>query len=204
MSCSNHKDKRMNLAVFASGNGSNFSAIVKAIKQGKIKARSVILVCDNPGAFVLKRAQKSKVKVILASRQDFSSRKDFEAAIIQRLKYYKIDLIALAGFMRMLSPDFVKKYPNRILNIHPSLLPAFKGSHAIKDAFENKVPFTGVTVHFVDEKMDHGRVILQEKVGIKVKDNLTSLEKRIHSKEHKLYPQAIKLFFSGKIKIGKS
>ncbi|MDD5505658.1 MAG: phosphoribosylglycinamide formyltransferase [Candidatus Omnitrophica bacterium] len=191
----------MNLAVFASGNGSNFSAIVKAIKQGKIKVKSVILVSDNPGAFVLKRAQKAKVKIILASRRDFSNRRDFEAAIIQRLKYYKIDLIALAGFMRMLSPAFVKKYRNRILNIHPSLLPAFKGACAIKDAFDHKVSFTGVTVHFVDEKMDHGPVILQEQVSIRSNDTLASLEKRVHRLEHRLYPQAIKLFYSGKIKL---
>jgi phosphoribosylglycinamide formyltransferase-1 len=190
----------MNLAVFASGNGSNFSAIVKAIKQGKIKVNSVILVCDKPGAFVIRRAQKAGVRVILADRKDFSSRNDFEAAIIERLNCYKIDLIVLAGFMRLLSPAFVKKYRNRILNIHPSLLPAFKGTHAIKDAFEHKLPFTGVTVHLVDEEMDHGRVILQAQVAIKPNDSLASLEKRIHSVEHKLYPQAIKLFYSGKIK----
>lgn len=190
----------MNLAIFASGNGTNFSAIVKAIKQGKIKVRSVILVCDKPGAFVIKRAQKAKVQVVLVRREDFVSRADFEKAIIQRLKSYKVDLIALAGFMRMLSPAFVKQYRNRILNIHPSLLPAFKGAQAIKDAFDHKASFTGVTVHFVDEEMDHGPVILQEQVKIRSSDTLASLEKRIHGLEHKLYPQAIKLFYSGKIK----
>ncbi|MDD5128930.1 MAG: phosphoribosylglycinamide formyltransferase [Candidatus Omnitrophica bacterium] len=193
----------MNLAVFASGNGSNFSAIVKAIKEGKVRVRSLILVCDNPGAFVLKRAQKAGVRVILASRGDFPSRKDFEAAIIQRLKIYKIDLIVLAGFMRMLSPAFVERYRNRILNIHPSLLPAFKGAHAIKDAFEDKVPFTGVTVHVVDEKMDHGPVILQERLKIKSRDSFVSLEKRIHALEHKLYPRAIELFYNSKVGSGK-
>jgi phosphoribosylglycinamide formyltransferase-1 len=190
----------MNLAVFASGNGSNFSAIIKAIRQSKIKIKSVILVSDNPSAFVIKRAQKAKVQVVLISRADFSSRADFEAAIIQRLKSYKIELIALAGFMRMLSPAFVKRYRNRILNIHPSLLPEFKGSCAIKDAFDHKASFTGVTVHFVDEKMDHGPVILQERLKIKSRDTLASLEKRIHALEHKLYPQVIKLFCGGKIR----
>ena len=191
----------MNLAIFASGNGSNFSAIVKAIKQHKIKTKSVILVCDKPGAFVIKRAQKAGVQVILARREDFASRVDFETAIIQRLKSYKIDLIALAGFMRMLSPCFVEQYRNRILNIHPSLLPAFKGAQAIKDAFDHKASFTGVTVHFVDAEMDHGPVILQGQLKIRSSDTLASLEKRIHSLEHKLYPQAIKLFSSGKIKL---
>lgn len=187
----------MNLAIFASGNGSNFSAIVKAIKQGKIKARLVILVCDKPEAFVIKRAQKAKVAVILARREDFANRLDFEAAIIQRLKSYKINLIALAGFMRMLSPGFVKLYRKRIINIHPSLLPAFIGSHAIKDALHARARYTGVTVHFVDKEMDHGPVILQKQIKIKSKETLASLEKRIHILEHKLYPEAIKLFVNG-------
>ena len=191
----------MNLAVFASGRGSNFSAIAKAIKQNKIKAKLRILVCDQPQALVIKRAQILGVRAVLVRREDFTSRLDFETAIIQRLKNYKIDLIVLAGFMRLLSPDFVKRYRNRIMNIHPSLLPAFKGGHAIKDALDAHVHSTGVTVHFVDEEMDHGPVILQQKVGIRGKDTLASLGKRIHAVEHTLYPQAIKLFAGGEIKI---
>jgi len=191
----------MNLAIFASGRGSNFSAIAKEIKQGKIKVKLVILVCDNPEAYVIKRALRAKVKVILVNRRDFKSRDDFEAAIIQRLEYYKIDLIVLAGFMRLLSPAFVRQYRNRIMNIHPSLLPAFKGAHAIEDAFNRKSRSTGVTVHFIDEKVDHGPIILQEELEIRRSDTLTSLEKRIHAVEHKLYPQAIKLFLQGKVRI---
>jgi phosphoribosylglycinamide formyltransferase-1 len=193
----------MNLAIFASGNGSNFAALVRAVKEKKIKAKLVVLVCDKPEAFVVKRAQKAKIIVILVKREDFLSRHDFETAIIQRLKNYKIDLIALAGFMRMLSPGFVKLYRKRIINIHPSLLPAFKGAHAIADALEAKVSFTGVSVHCVDKEMDHGPVILQKQIKIKRTDTLNSLEKRIHILEHKLYPQAIKLFLSGKIKASK-
>jgi phosphoribosylglycinamide formyltransferase-1 len=190
----------VNLAVFASGRGSNFSAIVKAIKQRKIKAKLQILVCDQPQAPVIKRAQASGVQVVLVRRQDFSSRLDFEAAVTQRLKYYEIDLIILAGFMRLLSPDFVKRYRNRVINIHPSLLPAFKGASAIKDALNAGVDFTGVTVHFIDEEVDHGPVILQQKIKISPKDTLASLEKRIHILEHKLYPQAINLVINGKRK----
>ncbi|MDD5561583.1 MAG: phosphoribosylglycinamide formyltransferase [Candidatus Omnitrophica bacterium] len=193
----------MNLAIFASGNGSNFSAIVKAIRQSRIKAKLVILVCDRPRAFVVKRAKKEKVRVVLVRREDFVSRADFEMAIIQRLRSYKIDLIALAGFMRMLSPSFVRRYRKRILNIHPSLLPAFKGSHAIKDAIDHKASFTGVTVHFVDEQMDHGPVILQERIKIRSNDTLSLLEKRIHALEHRMYPRVIELFCSGRIKYPK-
>lgn len=188
----------INLAIFASGNGSNFAALVKAVRQKKIKAKFVALVSDKPEAYVVKRAQKAKITVILARREDFANRADFEAAIIQRLKEYKIDLIALAGFMRMLSPGFVKFYHNRIINIHPSLLPAFKGAHAIKNALDAKVSFTGVTVHFVDQEMDHGPLILQKKIKIKRTDTLSSLEKRVHALEHKLYLQAIQLILNEK------
>ncbi len=190
----------MNLAIFASGCGSNFLAIVKAIKQNKLKVKLQILVSDQPQALVIKRARVAGVRVVLVKREDFASRLDFEAAIIQRLKDYQIDLIVLAGFMRILSPGFVKRYHNRIINIHPSLLPEFKGAHAIKDAFNSGVGSTGVTVHFIDQEVDHGPIILQQKIMIRSKDTLASLEKRIHSLEHKLYPQAIKLFISGKIK----
>ena len=190
----------MNLAIFASGCGSNFLAIVKAIKQNKLKVKLQILVSDQPQALVIKRARVAGVRVVLVKREDFASRLDFEAAIIQRLKDYQIDLIVLAGFMSILSPGFVKRYHNRIINIHPSLLPEFKGAHAIKDAFNSGVGSTGVTVHFIDQEVDHGPIILQQKIMIRSKDTLASLEKRIHSLEHKLYPQAIKLFISGKIK----
>lgn len=191
------KKAQVNLAVFASGNGSNFSAIIRAIKNRKIKIKSVILVCDKPEAPVVKRAQKEKINAILVRREDFSSKLDFEAAIIQRLKDYKINLIALAGFMRILSPSFVKKYHKRIMNIHPSLLPAFKGAHAIKDAFDSKVGVTGATVHFIDEKVDNGTVILQQEVKIRKNDTLSLLEKRIHTVEHKLYPEAMRLVIKG-------
>lgn len=188
----------VNLAILASGRGSNFSAIVKAVKQNKIKVELVILVCDQPEALVIKRAQKANVRVILVKREDFTSRADFEAAIIQRLRNYKINLIALAGFMRILSASFVKRYRNRIMNIHPSLLPDFKGAQAIKDAFNHQAASTGVTVHFVDEQVDNGPIILQREVAITKNDTLVSLEKKIHSVEHKLYPEAIRLFISGK------
>jgi phosphoribosylglycinamide formyltransferase-1 len=194
----------INLAVFASGNGSNFSAIAGAVKKRMIRAKLAILVCDEPDAFVLKRARREKVRVVLVARRDFPDRASFEAAIIQKLKDYRIDLIALAGFMRILSPGFVKLYRRRILNIHPSLLPAFRGAHAIKDAFERRVPFTGVTVHFVDEKMDHGPVIAQETIKIRKGETLVSLERRMHLLEHRLYPRVISLFCKGKSCGGKA
>ena len=191
----------MNIAIFASGRGTNFSAIAAAIKKGLIKANLSLLVCDNPKAGVLLKAKAAKVEVFLADRKTFSSKIDFENAIIEALKKHKIGLIVLAGFMRILSARFVRKYYGRIINIHPSLLPAFKGEEGIKDAFSYCVKMTGVTVHFVDVLMDHGPIILQQAVVINERDTQKALEEKIHRVEHALYPQAIKLFCEGKLKI---
>ena len=190
-----------NIAVFASGRGTNFEAIVKARKSGVFKANLSLLVCDQPRAGVLAKARRAGVKVVLVRREDFSGKKEFEAQIIKYLQQEKIDLIVMAGFMRMLSPEFVRRYRSRIINIHPSLLPSFKGSCAIKDAFDYGVKATGVTVHFVDELMDHGPIILQETLLVSKSDTPASLEARIHKIEHKLYPLGIKLFVEGKLKI---
>jgi len=191
----------MNIAVFASGRGSNFSAIARAVKSGKLKVNLALLVCDQPAAKVIAKARRAGVKVALVKRADFASKKDFEAKIIEYLEKEKIDLIALAGFMRMLGAELLQKYRGRIINIHPALLPAFKGSVGIKDAFDYGVKVTGVTVHFVDEEMDHGAIILQAPVKIEEADTLESLEARIHKIEHKLYPEAIQLFAAGKLQI---
>jgi len=190
-----------NIAVFASGRGSNFSAIVKAVKSGKLRARLSLLVCDNSKAAVLGKARKNKVRIALVKREDFSSKQEFEDGIIKNLRENKVDLIVLAGFMRILSREFVRAYSGRIINIHPALLPSFKGAHAIKDAFEYGVKVTGVTVHFVDEKTDHGPIILQDSVRIMPKDTLMALENKIHKIEHRLYPQAIGLFIKGRLKV---
>ena len=182
----------MNIAVFASGRGTNFSAIIGAVKAGRLKANIALLVCDNHKAEVLSRARKAGVKIALIKKEE---------QILGHLRENKIELIALAGFMRILSPAFVSRYQNHILNIHPSLLPAFKGAHAIKDAFAYGAKVTGVTVHFVDEKIDHGPIILQQAVTIGQEDTLESLEEKIHKVEHNLYPKAIQLVISGRFKI---
>jgi phosphoribosylglycinamide formyltransferase-1 len=191
----------MNIAVFASGRGSNFSAIIKAAEKGNIKGKLGLLVCDNHEAGAISRARRAGVKVAVVLRKDFSSKKEFENKIIRSLKDNKIGLIVLAGFMRILSPEFVREFSGKILNIHPSLLPAFKGGQAIKDAFDYGAKLTGVTVHFVDEEMDHGPIILQGSIRIERTDTLESLEEKIHKLEHKLYPLAIELFLEGKLKI---
>lgn len=190
-----------NIAVFASGRGTNFSAVVRAIKKGKIKANLALLVSDNPKAGAIGKAKRAGIKIALVQREDFAGKKEFEEGIIKHLEEDKIDLIVLAGFMRLLSPEFISRYRNKILNIHPALLPSFKGTQGIKDAWEYGAKVTGITVHFVDEKMDHGPIVLQGAVKIENDDTLESLEAKIHKLEHKLYPEAIRLFLEDRLNV---
>ena len=182
----------MRLAVFCSGFGSNFQAIINAVRGRKLNASIALMVCDNPKAFALQRAKKHGIPVVLLSPKHFKTRQAYEKLIMSILKHEKIDLVVLAGFMQILTPAFVRAYRKRILNIHPALLPKFKGAHAIRDAFDAGVPETGVTVHYVTEKVDAGPNILQQKVKVSKKDTLKSLEKKIHRVEHQLYPKAIR------------
>ena len=192
----------MNIAILASGKGTNFEAIVKAVKKGDIRnVRVNLLVTDREEAFVRKRARRLKIKEVFIDPSNFSSREDFEKALVRVLVREKVELVVLAGFMRILSSYFIKKFKNRILNIHPSLLPAFKGVNAIERAYKYGVKITGVTVHFVDEKVDHGPIILQGAVKVKQGESLEEVEKKIHKLEHKLYPQAIKLLVEKRLKI---
>ncbi len=193
--------KMKKIVVFASGRGSNFSAIVDAVKRRKLAVHVALLICDNPQAGVLERAHKAGVPVALIERSNFASKKEFEAKMIECVDACGADLLVLAGFMILFSADFVSRYRGKIINIHPSLLPAFKGTHAIHDAFIYGAQVTGVTVHFVDEELDHGPIILQGSVEVRAKDTEDSLEKRIHALEHTLYPQAIKLFCAGKLAV---
>jgi phosphoribosylglycinamide formyltransferase-1 len=181
-----------NLAVFCSGYGSNFQAILDAIKKKKLKASVAVMVCDNPKAYALSRARRHGVPVFLFNPRIFKKRQDYEKIIAGVLKSQKVGLVVLAGFMRILSPYFVRACRKRIINIHPALLPNFKGAHAIRDAFEAKVKETGVTVHWVTPQVDSGPPIIQKKVRILKSDTLASLEARIHKVEHQIYPLAIK------------
>ena len=179
------------LAIFVSGSGTNMENILSHVRDGKIKAEAALVVSDNPEAYALKRAEKYNVECVIVERKRFDSKESFETEIRRHLERKKINLILLAGFMRILSPDFVRAYQKRILNIHPALLPQFPGAHAIRNAWAAKVKKTGVTVHFVDEGVDSGPIILQREVEIKSGETLESLEKRIHAVEYELYPKAI-------------
>ncbi len=191
----------MNIAVFCSGNGTNLQAIIDAKKRGYIKAELRLVVSDVPDCFALTRAKKAGLETVVVERKNFNSKKDFEREILKNLRKENIELIVLAGFMRLVSRDFVDKYKNRILNIHPALLPSFKGTHGIKDAFMYGVKVTGPTVHFVTEDMDAGPIILQAPVIVKEDDTEETLADAIHREEHRIYPEAIKLFTEGRLKI---
>ena len=192
----------MNIAVFVSGNGSNLQALIDAEKKGELaEARIVLVVCDKPGAYALERAQEAEIKTFVLEAKEFKSREEYDERIMEELKSSEIELVVLAGFMRLLSDKFVDEYCGRIMNVHPALLPAFKGTHGIKDAFDYGVKTTGVTVHFVNKELDAGPVILQSSVEVEENDSLEAVEEKIHKVEHKLYPEAVRLFAQGKLKI---
>jgi phosphoribosylglycinamide formyltransferase-1 len=188
-------------AVFASGEGTNLQAIIDAVKEGSIKADLAMVFSDRRKAQALKRAEAAGIKTLCMERKDYLTPQSYDRDIVIYLKEEGIDFIVLAGYMRLLSPFFVREYHQRILNIHPSLLPAFKGMQAIKDTFTYGCKMAGVTVHFADDKMDHGPIILQEACKVLEKDTLEDMEERIHTIEHKLYPKAIALFAEGRLKI---
>jgi phosphoribosylglycinamide formyltransferase-1 len=189
-------------AIFVSGSGTNMENIVNAVREQTIKNAEVALVIsDNPAAFALKRCERLRVPSAVVFRKNFESKEAFEKAILRELREDSIDFIVLAGYMRIIGPTILNAYKDKILNIHPALLPAFPGAHGIKDAFEAGVPVTGVTVHIVDAGIDTGPIVLQQEVAVKKDDTLASLEERIHALEYELYPKAIQLMVDGKIKI---
>lgn len=191
----------MNIAVFCSGNGSNFQAIIDASKKGLFNSKIALMVCDNPNAYAITKAKNESIKTLLLDINDFPSQEAFEARIIEELITEHIELICLAGYMRLLLPSFINKYREKIINIHPALLPSFKGIRGIKDALDYGVKVTGVTVHFVNEDMDAGPIILQEAVTIEDNDTKETLAEKIHKIEHRLYPNAVKLFIEGRLKV---
>ena len=190
------------LALFASGSGTNFEAIVRAIREGKLpRLKPALLVCDKPGAQVVERAVRMGVPVLEVRPGAFASKEAYERKILESLQERKVDTIALAGYMRLVGSTLIEAYPNRILNIHPSLLPAFPGLHAQRQAIEYGVRVSGVTVHYVDLEMDHGPIILQKAVPVRDSDTEESLTLRIREAEHETYVEALRLHSEGRLLI---
>jgi len=186
------------IAVFASGQGSNFAALVDAQRKGRLGGGSIeLLVSDKPEAPVAKRAEEAGIPTLLLRPKDFASRELYEAEIVAELQRREIGLIVLAGYMRLITPTLLTPFSGRIINIHPSLLPAFAGKDAIGQALEYGVKLTGVTVHFVDGGMDTGPVIAQRSVVVEEDDTADSLAERIHKVEYDLYPEVVSAFAAG-------
>ena len=189
----------INIGVLASGRGTNLQAIIEAVKEGKIEGRISIVISDNRDAFALKRAKQNNIETEYINFKSFKNREDYDKEIMECLKEKDIDLVVLAGYMRILSSYFIKMYKNRIMNIHPALLPSFPGLHAQRQAVEYGVKISGCTVHFVNEGVDSGPIILQKSVEVSADDTEESLAEKILKEEHQIYPRAIQLFCQGRL-----
>lgn len=189
------------LGVLASGRGSNLQAILDAIQAERLKAKVGVVVSDNPDAPALKRVAGFGIATAVIERRNYPDKRAFEQAIAAELNLHHVELVVLAGFMRILGSEFISQFSGRIMNIHPSLLPAFPGLDAQAQAVKYGVKVSGCTVHFVDEGMDTGPIILQEAVPVMDNDTEHSLAERILHVEHVLYPRAIGMYVDGRLKI---
>ena len=189
------------IAVLASGRGSNFQAIIEAMRREQIPATCVALITDNPEAFAIKRAEDAGIPVKIIDYSSFPSREMYEPALLAAMQKVNADLFVLAGYMRILGDDIVRAFPGKMMNIHPALLPSFTGLHAQQQALNYGVKVSGCTVHFVDESLDCGPIILQRCVTVRDEDDEDSLAERILKHEHQCLPEAIRLFCEGKLMI---
>lgn len=185
------------IAIFASGSGTNFEALVSACEKKEIPAEVVLMVCNKRNAYVVERAKNHGVDTFLFNVKQYASREAYETEIVQKLKEYKVDLICLAGYMRICGKVLLDEYEGRIINIHPALLPSFKGDNAIYDAYTFGVKVFGVTIHYVDSGMDSGKIIAQRAFEYTEGETIEQVEERIHAIEHELYPEVVKKLCEG-------
>jgi phosphoribosylglycinamide formyltransferase-1 len=191
----------LKLAVLVSGNGSNLQAIIDRIEAGGINARIACVISNTRDAFALTRAAQHGIPAVIHENRGFANRQEYDAALVKLLRSHGVDLVVLAGFMRILTDVVITAFPNAIMNIHPALLPAFPGLHAQKQALDYGVRYTGCTVHFVDCGTDTGPIILQAVVPVEQDDTEESLSARIQREEHRIFPEAVRLFAAGKITV---
>lgn len=191
----------LKIGVLVSGRGSNLQAIIDASEKGEIPAKVVVVISDKKGAYALERARKHGIEALFMDPLAYPSREDHERAMGDELEKRGVGLICLAGYMRVLSSYFVRRFHGRIMNIHPALLPSFPGLHGQLQALEYGVKISGCTVHFVDEDVDHGPIIIQAAVPVLADDDEDTLSARILEYEHKIYPRAVQLFAQGRLKI---
>jgi phosphoribosylglycinamide formyltransferase-1 len=187
---------QVRLAVFASGHGTNFQRLAECVASGQIDAKLVCLLTDQPQAFVVARAKRLNIPVVAVRLADFADKVAYEAAILEALQQYGVDVIALAGYMKIVGQTLLDAYQNRIVNLHPAYLPEFPGAHGIDDAFQAGVDQSGVTVHLIDAGIDTGPILKQVRVPRLASDSMEDFEQRIHEAEYALYPQVLADFVS--------
>jgi phosphoribosylglycinamide formyltransferase-1 len=192
---------KLRLGVLASGRGSNLQSIMDAAAAGKIKAEVAAVISDNKDAFALERARKAGIPALHVNPKDFGSKDEYERAVLMLLKEHGVQLVCLAGYMRIVGRVILDAFPNMVINIHPALLPAFPGLHGQQQAWDYGVKYSGCTVHFVDEEMDTGSIIIQAVVPVYDDDTADTLAARILEQEHKIYPEAIGLLAEGRLKL---
>ncbi len=191
----------LKIGVLVSGSGTNLQSIIDAIESKRLNAVIKVIISDKPGAFALERAKKHGIPHEVILKKGFPSREEFDRFLSERLNEYGVELVVLAGFMRIISKVMLEAFPMRIMNIHPSLLPSFPGLDVQKKALDFGVKFSGCTVHFVDEGLDNGPIIIQAAVPVNNNDTVEDLKKRILAEEHRIYTQAIQLFAEGRLEI---
>jgi len=193
---------RIRVGVLASGRGSNFQSIADAVARKELDVELAVLICNMPGAAVLDRAKVAGVPAVVIDHREYGKdREAWEREAVRILREHRVDLVVFAGFMRLVTPYFVSEFPNRILNIHPSLLPAFPGAHGQRDALAHGVKVSGLTIHFVDASLDGGPIVLQKAVPVRDDDSEEALAARILEWEHRMYPLAVRLFAEGRLQV---
>ncbi len=192
---------RLGIGVLVSGSGSNLQSIIDHIEKGQIQAEIRVVISNIPDAFALERAKKHGIPSVVVRHQDYPDREDFDKRMIESLQFFGIELVVMAGFMRVLTPLFLKAFPMKVINIHPAILPSFQGLHGQQKAFEYGVKFSGCTVHFADEGVDTGPIIIQAVVPVYDTDTVETLAERILKEEHRIYPQAIQWYAEGKLEV---
>ncbi|MCG3113417.1 MAG: phosphoribosylglycinamide formyltransferase [Candidatus Manganitrophus sp. SB1] len=197
----NPAEGALRLGILVSGRGSNLEAILDAIKQGKLSARVAVVISNKKDAAALERAARYQVPALFLDPTHYSRREEYDAAVLQQLKEFGVELVVLAGYMRLVTPTLIQPYHDRIINTHPSLLPAFPGMHAQRQALSYGVRVSGCTIHFVDEEMDHGPIIAQASVPVFEGDTVEQLSERILAEEHRLLPQVLQLYAEGKLTV---
>lgn len=194
--------RKVRVAILVSGRGSNLQAVIDNIEKGQLSAELAVVISDQQDAYALERARRHKIAGVHLSAKGYKGKRDeYDALLVKELQKYDVELVCLAGFMRIITPTLIKAFPNRIMNIHPALLPSFPGLHVQKAAIEHGVKFSGCTVHFVDEGMDTGPIIIQAVVPILDNDTEDTLSERILKQEHKIYSRAIQLYAEERLTI---